>query len=30
MCKSADKDMVITNVALWEKDGGRSGSYRKS
>jgi cyclic pyranopterin monophosphate synthase len=30
MCKSADKDMVITNLALWEKDGGRSGPYRKS
>ena len=29
MCKSADKNMVISDLALWEKDGGRSGSYRK-
>lgn len=29
MCKSADKNMTISNLALWEKDGGRSGSYRR-
>lgn len=29
MCKSADKEMVIGQLALWEKDGGRSGSYRR-
>jgi cyclic pyranopterin monophosphate synthase len=29
MCKSADKDMTVTDLALWEKDGGRSGSYRR-
>lgn len=30
MCKSADKNMTITDLALWEKDGGRSGTYRRS
>ena len=30
MCKSADKDMVIGEIALWEKSGGRSGDYKKS
>lgn len=29
MCKSADKDMVIGEIALWEKTGGRSGTYRR-
>lgn len=29
MCKSADRSMVIGNVTLWEKTGGRSGSYRR-
>lgn len=29
MCKSADKNMVITDVALWEKTGGRSGTYKR-
>ncbi len=29
MCKSADKQMVIGDVALWEKTGGRSGHYRR-
>jgi cyclic pyranopterin phosphate synthase len=29
MCKSADKNMTISDLALWEKDGGRSGSYRR-
>lgn len=30
MCKSADKSMVIGDIALWEKTGGRSGPYRRS
>ncbi len=30
MCKSMDRGMVIGDVALWEKTGGRSGSYRRS
>jgi cyclic pyranopterin monophosphate synthase len=30
MCKSADRSMVIGEVALWEKTGGRSGSYRRN
>lgn len=29
MCKSADKDMVIGNIALWHKSGGRSGEYNR-
>lgn len=29
MCKSKDKGMVIGDVALWEKTGGRSGTYRR-
>ncbi len=29
MCKSADRAMVIGDVALWEKTGGRSGVYRR-
>ncbi|WP_419849823.1 cyclic pyranopterin monophosphate synthase MoaC [Candidatus Poriferisocius sp.] len=29
MCKSRDKEMVIGEVALWEKTGGRSGHYRR-
>lgn len=29
MCKSADKNMVISEIALWEKSGGRSGDYRR-
>ena len=29
MCKSADRSMTITEVALWEKTGGRSGTYRR-
>ena len=28
MCKSADKSMVIADLALWEKSGGRSGDYQ--
>ena len=27
MCKSADRAMTITDVALWEKSGGKSGDY---
>jgi len=30
MCKSADKSMVIGEVTLWEKTGGRSGPYRRA
>jgi cyclic pyranopterin phosphate synthase len=29
MCKSMDRSMVIDAVALWEKTGGRSGTYRR-
>ena len=29
MCKAIDKEMVISDVALWEKTGGRSGTYRR-
>ncbi|CAN5817501.1 cyclic pyranopterin monophosphate synthase MoaC [soil metagenome] len=29
MCKSADRAMVISDVTLWEKMGGRSGAYRR-
>lgn len=29
MCKSADRAMVIGELTLWEKHGGRSGSYRR-
>ena len=29
MCKSADRAMVIGELALWEKTGGRSGHYRR-
>ena len=30
MCKSADRGMVVGELALWEKTGGRSGAYRRS
>src|SRR5690242_1169969 len=30
MCKSADRSMTITDIALWEKTGGRSGTYRRA
>jgi cyclic pyranopterin phosphate synthase len=30
MCKSADRGMVIGELALWEKTGGRSGVYRRA
>ena len=29
MCKSKDRAMVISDIALWEKTGGRSGHYRR-
>ena len=29
MCKSRDRAMVIGEIALWEKTGGRSGHYRR-
>jgi cyclic pyranopterin phosphate synthase len=29
MCKSADRTMVIGDIALWEKTGGRSGAFRR-
>ena len=29
MCKSADRGMVIGDLTLWEKTGGRSGPYRR-
>jgi cyclic pyranopterin phosphate synthase len=29
MCKSIDREMTITEVALWEKTGGRSGIFRR-
>ena len=30
MCKSADRAMVIGDITLWEKTGGRSGTYRRA
>jgi len=30
MCKSVDRAMVMGEIALWEKTGGRSGPYRRS
>lgn len=30
MCKSIDREMTIGEVALWEKTGGRSGTYRRA
>jgi cyclic pyranopterin phosphate synthase len=29
MLKAVDRDMVIEEIALWEKRGGRSGAYRR-
>jgi cyclic pyranopterin phosphate synthase len=29
MCKSSDRTMSIEQVALWEKSGGRAGSWRR-
>jgi cyclic pyranopterin phosphate synthase len=30
MCKSSDRSMTIGELALWEKTGGRSGTYRRA
>jgi cyclic pyranopterin phosphate synthase len=30
MCKSADRAMVIGELTLWEKSGGRQGTYRRA
>ena len=30
MCKSADRSMTIGDLTLWEKTGGRSGTYRRT
>lgn len=30
MCKSTDRSMTIGELTLWEKTGGRSGTYRRS
>ena len=30
MCKSADRTMTIGELTLWEKTGGRSGTYRRT
>ena len=30
MCKAVDKEMLISDVTLLEKTGGRSGEYKKS
>jgi cyclic pyranopterin phosphate synthase len=29
MCKAIDKSMIIGEIALWEKTGGKSGPYRR-
>ncbi len=29
MCKALDRSMTITDIALWEKTGGRSGTFRR-
>jgi cyclic pyranopterin phosphate synthase len=30
MCKSLDRSMTIGELALWEKTGGRSGTFRRT
>ncbi len=30
MCKSSDRSMVIGHLALWEKTGGRAGTWKRS
>jgi len=30
MCKCADREMVIGDLTLWEKSGGRQGTYRRN
>jgi cyclic pyranopterin phosphate synthase len=29
MCKAVDKEMIIGDISLLEKQGGRSGHYKK-
>ena len=29
MCKSVDRSMMLGEITLWEKTGGRSGTYRR-
>jgi cyclic pyranopterin phosphate synthase len=29
MCKSVDRSMTIGDLSLWEKTGGRSGTWRR-
>ena len=29
MCKALDRSMTVGDIALWEKTGGRSGTYRR-
>jgi cyclic pyranopterin phosphate synthase len=29
MCKSIDKSIVISEIALWEKTGGKTGTYTR-
>ena len=29
MCKSIDREMVIGEITLWEKTGGKSGPYHR-
>jgi cyclic pyranopterin phosphate synthase len=29
MCKSADRDMVIGELAVWHKSGGKIGTYQR-
>ena len=29
MCKAIDRTMVIGNIRLWEKSGGKSGHYKR-
>ena len=30
MCKSTDRSMTVGELTLWEKTGGRSGTYRRA
>jgi len=30
MCKSVDRGIMITELVLWEKTGGRHGIYRRA
>jgi molybdenum cofactor biosynthesis enzyme len=29
MCKSVDKAIVISDIALWKKTGGKTGTYTR-